>query len=68
MGVADVAYIVRAVLTDSGVGTYTGELATRHAAIASAKDLRRHGLKTTVTIPMAGALTKQKIECGLQCV
>ena len=61
---ADMAYIVQAVLTESGMGTYRGELATWHAAIESARSLRRHGLKTTITDPDGKQVDETDDECG----
>jgi hypothetical protein len=45
------AYIVQAVLTERGTGTYRGQLSTRQAAIESAKELRDAGMKTVVIGP-----------------
>jgi hypothetical protein len=45
------AYIVQAVLTERGTGTYRGQLSTRRAAIESAKELRDAGMKTVVIGP-----------------
>ena len=63
------AYIVQAVLTESGMGTYRGELATWHAAIESARSLRRHGFKTTITDPDGKQVDETDDECGkkLRC-
>jgi hypothetical protein len=42
-------YVVRAVRTDGGAGTFTAELETRRDAITSANELRRQGMQVTIT-------------------
>jgi hypothetical protein len=58
------AYIVRAVLTECGTGTYQGQLATRQAAIGSAKSLRQFGMKTVVIGPDGMPIDEIDDECG----
>ena len=57
------AYIVQAVLTERGTGTYRGQLDTRQAAIESAKELRDAGMKTVVIGPDGMPIDETEIDC-----